>query len=67
MAAPIPAAMCNAHYKVARGLSLAPQKLRQLGDIRRDPARLTAREQKSAAPLVVLPWRTLQVLLTKPR
>jgi hypothetical protein len=34
MAAPIPAAMCNAHYKAARGLSLAPQQLRQLGDVR---------------------------------
>ena len=27
MAAPIPAAMCNAHYKAARGLGPAPQKL----------------------------------------
>jgi hypothetical protein len=44
MAPPIPAAMCKADYKAARGLSLAPQKLRQLRDIRRNPPRRFARE-----------------------
>jgi hypothetical protein len=45
MAPPIPAAMCNAHHKATHGLSLGPQQLRQLRDIRRNPLRLVAPEQ----------------------
>ena len=37
--------MCNAHYKAARGLSLEPQELRQLGDVGNDAPGLIAGER----------------------